>query len=102
MRLYTGFIVHPLETGGLEYLPEGALVVNDFGQLIFRGTCLDALSEYADIPEERYENALIIPGLVDTHVHLPQYEAVAIGTGELLDWLNTYIFPLEARFADEE
>lgn len=102
MRLYTGFVVHPFETGGLEYLPEGALVVNDFGQIVFRGTRLDALLEYAGIPEERYENAVILPGLVDTHVHLPQYEAAAIGTGELLDWLHIYIFPLEARFANEE
>jgi guanine deaminase len=102
MRLYTGFVVHPLETGRLEYFPDGALVVSDFGQIIFMGTRAEALSEYENIPEERYENAVILPGLVDTHVHLPQYQAAAVGTGELLDWLNTYIFPLEARFADEE
>ena len=102
MRLYTGFLVHPLPQGGLEYLLDGALVVSDFGQIVFMGARADALCDYADIPEERCENAVILPGMVDTHVHLPQYEAAAIGTGELLNWLNTYIFPLEARFADEE
>lgn len=102
MRLYSGFLVHPLDKGGLEYIPEGALVVSDMGQIVFKGTRTDALRDFTDIPEERYANAVILPGLVDTHVHLPQYEAAAIGTGELLDWLNTYIFPLEARFADEE
>lgn len=102
MRLYTGFLVHPLDQGGLEYIPDGALVVSDFGQIMFMGTRADALRDYPDCDEEHYENAVILPGLVDTHVHLPQYEAAAIGTGELLDWLNTYIFPLEARFADEE
>ncbi|MCU0426867.1 MAG: guanine deaminase [Candidatus Kapabacteria bacterium] len=107
MRLYSGFIVNPLEnTGGnvcvLEYIPEGAIVVGDYGQIEFVGTRIDALHEFEGVPEEAFGDAMILPGLVDTHVHLPQYEAAAIGTGELLDWLNTYIFPLEARFADEE
>ena len=42
-----------------------------------------------------------MPGLVDTHVHAPQY--VNCGTGydkRLLDWLNTYTFPAEAKCKD--
>jgi len=42
-----------------------------------------------------------MPGLVDTHVHAPQY--VNSGRGydkRLLDWLNTYTFPTEAKFED--
>ena len=42
---------------------------------------------------------LIIPGLVDTHTHLPQYPAVARGDGELLPWLRQSIFPLERDFS---
>jgi guanine deaminase len=42
---------------------------------------------------------LIIPGLVDTHAHLPQYPAVARGDGELLSWLRQSIFPLERDFS---
>ncbi len=42
---------------------------------------------------------LIIPGLVDTHTHLPQYPAVARGDGELLSWLRQSIFPLERDFS---
>jgi guanine deaminase len=44
----------------------------------------------------------ILPGMVDLHVHLPQHEAVAMDGLELLPWLETFIFPAEARFADGE
>lgn len=108
MRLYTGVLVNPLHNSdnlpsySFEYIPQGALAVGDFGQIEFVGTREDALRTFEGVPEEAFGDAMILPGFVDTHVHLPQYEAAAIGSGELLDWLNTYIFPLEARFADEE
>lgn len=43
---------------------------------------------------------LILPGFVDTHVHMPQLDVIASYGSELLDWLETYTFPAEARFVD--
>jgi guanine deaminase len=44
---------------------------------------------------------LLVPGLVDTHCHAPQYRNAGLGTDRtLLQWLETYTFPTEARFAD--
>ena len=44
---------------------------------------------------------LIIPGLVDLHLHAPQYSFRGLGMDlELLDWLETHTFPEEARFYD--
>ena len=43
----------------------------------------------------------LMPGLVDTHIHAPQY--VNSGTGYdhmLLDWLKKYTYPTEAKFKD--
>lgn len=46
---------------------------------------------------------LIIPGFCDMHVHAPQFLQRGIGMDkELLDWLNTYTFPTEAKFKDKE
>ena len=45
----------------------------------------------------------LMPGLVDTHIHAPQY--MNSGTGydrQLLDWLQTYTYPTEARFKNVE
>jgi guanine deaminase len=106
VRLYAGFIINPLETPisapQLEYIPDGCLIVDEHGVIQFVGTLTDAALRFSETQIQRFDNAVIMPGLVDTHVHLPQYQAAAVGTGELLDWLNTFIFPLEARFADEQ
>ena len=55
--------------------------------------------KYRGIPCTDYKDDLIIPGLTDLHVHAPQYTFRASGMDlELLDWLNTYAFPQEARY----
>jgi guanine deaminase len=42
---------------------------------------------------------VVMPGLVDTHVHLPQVPAAGMGAGmDLLAWLERYVFPLERDF----
>ena len=48
-----------------------------------------------------YSNNLIIPGLIDLHMHAPQYSFCGTGMDlELLDWLNTYTFPEESKYKD--
>lgn len=46
-----------------------------------------------------YTDYFIIPGMTDLHLHAPQYTYRGIGMDmELLDWLNTYTFPEEAKY----
>ena len=42
-----------------------------------------------------------MPGLIDTHNHLPQMQVIGSYGAQLLDWLNTYTFPVEASFAND-
>jgi len=43
----------------------------------------------------------LVPGLVDTHLHAPQYPNAGTGTDlPLLKWLEKYTFPMEARYSD--
>lgn len=59
--------------------------------------------EYASFPLYDYGKCLIIPGLVDLHVHAPQYTYRGLGMDkELLDWLQTYAFPEESRYEDSD
>ena len=46
------------------------------------------------------ENVVWLPGLVDTHIHCPQFRVIGSASGPLLEWLSESIFPEEARFAD--
>jgi guanine deaminase len=42
---------------------------------------------------------VILPGMVDLHLHLPQLPNAGLGAGlDLLTWLERYIFPLERDF----
>src|SRR6185369_14788405 len=47
-----------------------------------------------------HSGRLILPGFIDTHVHSPQLDVIASYGTELLDWLDTYTFPAEQRYAD--
>jgi guanine deaminase len=47
-----------------------------------------------------YRGKLIMPGFIDTHIHYPQTEMVASYGEQLLEWLDTYTFPTEKKFAD--
>jgi guanine deaminase len=44
---------------------------------------------------------LIVPGLIDPHIHFPQMQVIGSYAANLLEWLNTYTFVEEQRFADE-
>ncbi len=57
--------------------------------------------KYKDYELLDYSGKLIIPGLVDIHLHAPQNEFKGAGIDlTLLDWLNTYTFPVESKYKD--
>ena len=47
-----------------------------------------------------YGQCLISAGFVDAHAHYPQTGIIASWGKRLIDWLNTYTFPEEARFGE--
>lgn len=50
-----------------------------------------------------FGDRILIPGLVDLHVHAPQYSFRGMGMDlELLDWLEAHTFPEEAKYAELE
>lgn len=58
-------------------------------------------SEYSRLPVHDYSGKLIIPGLVDLHIHAPQFAFRGTGMDlELMDWLQQQTFCEESRYAD--
>ena len=58
-------------------------------------------AQYQGLPVHDYGGMLVIPGMVDLHIHAPQYAYRGLGMDmELLDWLDHYAFPEEAKYAD--
>lgn len=64
------------------------------------GVFTDIPGQYKELPVADYTGQLIIPGMVDLHIHAPQYTFRGVGLDlELLDWLKAYTFPEEAKYA---
>ena len=56
-------------------------------------------TKYKGIKVYDYTGYLVIPGLVDMHLHAPQYIFIGLHMDlKLLDWLNKYTFPAEAKY----
>jgi len=85
---------------------EGVSIAADHGVLIENGRIVatgaaDTLRDQSPhVQEYAYGNRLIIPGFVDSHAHYPQTAMIASWGKRLIDWLNTYTFPEEAKFGD--
>ncbi len=85
-----------------QYYEDGMLLVEN-GKTIKAGHRLEietTLSEETEVID--HSGNLIVPGFIDTHIHFPQLDMVASFGEQLLDWLNKYTFPEEAKFADIE
>ncbi|MCG8612272.1 MAG: guanine deaminase [Pseudomonadales bacterium] len=81
------------------FLEDGLLVIEN-GLVKALGDASTLLAASPDLPVIDYSGHLIIPGLIDTHIHFPQVEVIASHGEQLLDWLNNYTFPTERKFAD--
>jgi guanine deaminase len=81
---------------GVRFLADHWLLIGDDGRILGAQTAEPG----PDFERHDQRGRLLLPGFIDTHVHAPQLDVLAsYGTG-LLDWLNTYTFPAELRFAD--
>ena len=93
-----GNICHTPRLGEL-IIRENAWVVCEDG--VCRGIFDRIPEQYACYQAVECGNRLILPGLVDLHIHAPQYALRGTGMDyELLEWLSYVAFPEEARYAD--
>mgnify|MGYP002469265664 CR=1 FL=1 len=99
-QVLRGNIVQAPQLGKLDIREHGYLVLEDGA---VRGV-YDALPEaFASAPLTDYGDRLIMQSFADMHLHAPQYPMLGMGMDlPLLDWLNTYTFRTEARFADPD
>lgn len=87
------------DTAALSYIEDGAVLMRD-GIIAKRGAYQDVSRIAPDAPVTDHRPHLMMAGFVDTHIHFPQVQVIASWGAQLLDWLNSYTFPEETRFAD--
>jgi guanine deaminase len=85
-----------------QYETDGGVLMEG-GRIIAAGP-YDAMKAKAGagVREIDHRPHLLLPGLIDCHVHFPQMQVIASYGAELLDWLNKYTFPEETRFVDAQ
>lgn len=92
------------DTSAWQYFEDGALFIAE-GRVLRIGPWQEVLAALPALTRESaryydYCGKLLLPGLVDTHVHYPQLRVLGSFGRQLLDWLEHYTFPAEASFAE--
>lgn len=93
------------DSNAWEFFEDGMLLV-DGDKVVGVGDATDMSQRLDESGQETtdldYRGKLLLPGLVDCHVHFPQLDIIASYGEQLLDWLNRYAYPGEMRYADED
>jgi len=93
-------LVSPLDAGGTIHEADGLVAVDAGGRLAFVGAFADAPVEVSSGALD-VRPAVVMPGLVDTHAHLPQLPNAGLGFAlDLLTWLDALTFPTERSWSD--
>ena len=88
------------DPSAIRHEPDGLLVV-EAGLVVARGPYDKGVGRFPGLRVERLDG-LVVPGFVDAHVHYPQIDVIAAQGGQLLDWLERRVFPVERAFASRD
>ena len=110
-KIFIGRVVHCKSLKHLEVLPKAALGVTRDGTISFLDDSITSVEEarakystsgfgdadYITLTQTQF----LFPGLIDTHLHAPQWPNLAIGMeGNLREWCENYTDPIEASYGD--
>src|SRR4051794_14764290 len=92
----------PFAVGGaaLEAFSDGGLAYDERGRILATGPFAEVRAAHPGAAVLDQADALLLPGLVDLHVHYPQIAVIGAMGMTLLEWLATRALPEEARLAD--
>lgn len=109
---FHGNLIHSVSPASVQILQNALLITDAHGKIIHCQSDTSAENVQQVLTEKcpgippstvRYlsPHDFLIPGLVDTHNHAPQFPQRGLGQGlHILDWLSQLTFPNEAKFAD--
>jgi guanine deaminase len=95
-------ILNPLSVYKFEYIDNGFIIIKN-GKIIDKGKLTEKiLNKNVDCDIYDFSDKYMLPGFVDSHLHLPQIDQRAMYGESLLDWLQKYIYPAEMEFSKKE
>lgn len=89
------------ESESARFIRDGLMVIED-GRIVDFGGYEEVSSRHPGLKVTEFKDRLIMPGMIDGHTHFPQVRVIGAYGQQLLEWLQEYIFPEEARYFDPE
>jgi guanine deaminase len=89
------------DASSYRYVEDGGLLVAD-GKIADLGAYAEVAARApGDVETVDHRPHLLTPGFIDMHLHFPQMQVIGSYAANLLEWLNTYTFVEEQRFAEQ-
>ena len=89
------------EAEAARFIRDAMLVVRE-GIIADFGPFAEVLQRHPDLEVTHLAGRLILPGFIDGHVHFPQVRVLGAYGSQLLDWLQTWVFPEELKYRDRD
>ncbi|XP_072260258.1 guanine deaminase [Pyxicephalus adspersus] len=106
-HVFKGTFIHSTQRCAMEVFENHILGTNSAGKILFfedaqQQTKLAQKWAFDEsMIEELGKNEFFMPGMVDTHIHAPQYSFIGTGMERpLLEWLEHTTFPIEDTYGD--
>lgn len=109
LKAYRGSIFHLVDNpvqvqnqaDAYQYWEDGILLVEN-GKIQAAGPAAEILPVLPEgLEVAAYPDSIIMPGLIDIHIHFPQVATVASYGEQLLEWLQDYILPGEDEYQNK-
>jgi len=103
LRLILGKILNPISDSSIKYYPDGLLVLEKVKAEEYKVVKITRSSEINKYKGEIFDfsDRVIIPSFFDMHFHWVQDDVRQMPKDSLLDWLDKYTFPTEAKFKNK-
>jgi guanine deaminase len=89
------------EQDAARFTRDGLLVVQE-GVIADFGPFPEVSRRHPGLAVTPRPGRLILPGFIDGHIHFPQVRVLGAYGNQLLDWLQTWIFPEELKYRDRD
>ncbi|XP_053322651.1 guanine deaminase [Spea bombifrons] len=108
-HVFKGTFVHSTPSCPMEVLKEHIIGIGKMGRIMFLEDAQEQTRlaqkwgfDESDV-KELSKSEFFMPGMVDTHIHAPQYSFIGSAMDKpLLEWLEHTTFPTEETYADLE
>jgi guanine deaminase len=95
MVTLTGTLLQPRSPDHCDIVPGATVTIGDDGTIAEPGPAAPGAGEIVG-----GDGCWVLPGFIDAHVHLPQWDCRGLDGLTLFAWQEKVVYPAEARFRD--